>query len=98
MMCFGGAGLLLGVALGVYVTSGTPILFRQERLGYRGERFLLFKFRTMSMTAEASGPQWARKDDPRVTPLGRWLRKTRVDELPQLLNVFRGELSFVGPR
>ena len=90
--------LLLGLALAVYVTSGRPILYRQERLGYRGKKFPLFKFRTMSTTAESSGPRWASEDDPRVTRLGRWLRKTRLDELPQLLNVLRGELCFVGPR
>jgi lipopolysaccharide/colanic/teichoic acid biosynthesis glycosyltransferase len=86
------------VALAVLITSGRPIFYRQERLGYRGESFLLFKFRTMAIAAEKSGPKWAQKDDPRVTPLGRWLRKTRLDELPQLLNVLRGEISFVGPR
>ena len=90
--------LLLMIALSIYVTSGAPILYRQARSGYRGQPFPLFKFRTMSMTAEQSGPQWASKDDPRVTPLGRFLRKTRLDELPQLLNVLRGEISFVGPR
>jgi lipopolysaccharide/colanic/teichoic acid biosynthesis glycosyltransferase len=90
--------VLIATAAAVYVTSGRPIFFRQERLGYRGEQFLLYKFRTMSMSAEESGPQWAKKGDPRVTPVGRWLRKTRLDELPQLLNVARGELSFVGPR
>jgi lipopolysaccharide/colanic/teichoic acid biosynthesis glycosyltransferase len=82
----------------ILLTSGRPVLYRQERLGYRGIPFPLFKFRTMSMAAEASGPQWASKDDPRVTRIGGWLRKTRLDELPQLLNVLRGEISFVGPR
>jgi lipopolysaccharide/colanic/teichoic acid biosynthesis glycosyltransferase len=82
----------------ILITSGWPILYRQERLGYRGERFYLYKFRTMPTTAEAAGPQWAKENDPRVTPLGRWLRRTRFDELPQLINVLRGELSFVGPR
>jgi lipopolysaccharide/colanic/teichoic acid biosynthesis glycosyltransferase len=90
--------LLLLISLGIYLSNGRPILYRQERLGYRGERFLLFKFRSMKLTAETTGPQWASKDDPRVTPLGRFLRKSRLDELPQLLNVLRGELSFVGPR
>jgi len=90
--------LLLGLALAIYMTSGRPILYHQERLGYRGKKFPLLKFRTMSLTAESSGPQWASEDDPRMTRLGGWLRKTRMDELPQLLNVVRGELSFVGPR
>jgi lipopolysaccharide/colanic/teichoic acid biosynthesis glycosyltransferase len=90
--------LLLGVSLAILLTSGMPIFYRQERLGYRGQKIMLYKFRTMRVTAESSGPQWAKEEDPRVTPLGRWLRKTRLDELPQLLNVIRGELSFVGPR
>jgi lipopolysaccharide/colanic/teichoic acid biosynthesis glycosyltransferase len=89
---------LLGLSLAIYVKSGRPILYRQERLGHRGKKFLLFKFRTMSTEAELSGPQWASEGDPRVTRLGRWLRKTRMDELPQLLNVLSGQLSFVGPR
>jgi len=90
--------LLLGLALAIVVTSGRPILYRQERLGYHRKRFSMFKFRTMFTTAEATGPQWASEEDPRVTRLGHWLRKTRLDELPQFLNVLRGELSFVGPR
>lgn len=88
----------LAIALILYWANGRPILYCQERLGYRGEKFLLFKFRTMTLSAENDGPRWASKDDPRITPLGRWLRKSRLDELPQLLNVFRRELSFVGPR
>jgi lipopolysaccharide/colanic/teichoic acid biosynthesis glycosyltransferase len=90
--------LWLLLALGVYLTNGRPILYRQERLGYRGQKISIFKFRTMETTAEESGPQWAREQDPRITPFGQWLRKSRLDELPQLINVFRGELSFVGPR
>ena len=89
---------LIGLAIGVYLSNGRPILYRQERLGYRGKKFSLYKFRTMPLTAEANGPQWAQENDPRVTPFGRWLRKNRLDELPQLLNVIRGDLSFVGPR
>lgn len=90
--------LLAGLALGVYLTKGRPILYRQLRLGYRGQPFFLYKFRTMVQTAEQNGPQWASENDPRISPFGRWLRKTRMDELPQLFNVIRGELSFVGPR
>lgn len=89
---------LFGLALVIYLSNGRPVLYHQERLGYRGKRFSLFKFRTMSKTAEASGPQWASATDPRVTRLGGWMRKSRMDELPQILNVLRGELSFVGPR
>lgn len=90
--------LWLALALGVYLTNGRPVLYRQERLGHRGQRIWIYKFRTMPTMAEESGPQWASEDDPRATPFGRWLRKSRLDELPQLINVFLGELSFVGPR
>jgi len=89
---------LLALALGNYFTSGWPIFYRQRRLGYRGHVFSLYKFRTMPVTAESNGPQWAKDDDPRATSYGRWLRKNRLDELPQLLNVIAGDLSFVGPR
>ncbi|HVO33648.1 MAG TPA: sugar transferase, partial [Elusimicrobiota bacterium] len=90
--------IFLVIMTSLYLTSGRPIFYRQERLGYRGKVFSLLKFRTMPLTAESTGPQWASVDDPRVTPLGRWLRKTRLDELPQLINVLQGQLSFVGPR
>ena len=90
--------LWITVALAVYLTNGRPILYRQARLGYRGKTFFLFKFRTMAVTAEGSGPKWAKENDSRVTPFGRFLRKSHLDELPQLFNVLRGELSFVGPR
>jgi lipopolysaccharide/colanic/teichoic acid biosynthesis glycosyltransferase len=90
--------VLIGLALGVYMTSGRPIFYRQQRLGYRGELFYLYKFRTMPVTAESTGPQWAAANDPRTTKFGRWLRRTRMDELPQLVNVIKGDLSFVGPR
>jgi len=90
--------VLIALSLGVFLTNGRPIFYRQKRLGYRGRQFLLYKFRTMPTTAEEDGPQWARTDDPRTTRFGRWLRKTRLDELPQLMNVIRGDLSFVGPR
>jgi sugar transferase (PEP-CTERM system associated) len=92
--------LLASIALLIRLESRGPVLYRQERVGERGRTFRLFKFRTMAADAEAaSGPVWAaEEDDPRITRLGRWLRKLRLDELPQLLNVVRGEMSFVGPR
>ena len=92
--------LMLLVALGVRLTSSGPVVYRQERVGERGRTFQLLKFRTMRVDAEAeTGPVWAAAaDDPRITRLGRFLRKTRLDELPQLINVVRGEMSFVGPR
>ncbi len=91
--------VMLIVALSVRLTSSGPVLYRQIRAGKNGENFMLFKFRSMYEDAEAkSGAVWASKDDPRVTPLGRWLRRLRLDELPQLMNVLRGEMVIVGPR
>ena len=87
------------VALAVGVTSPGPILYRQNRVGFRGHVFKVLKFRSMYTNAEElTGAVWAVKDDPRITPVGRWLRKLRLDELPQLLNVLRGEMAIVGPR
>ncbi len=91
--------ILFLVALAVRVTSPGPILYRQSRVGFHGRIFQVLKFRSMYTDAEAgTGAVWAQKDDPRITPVGRWLRKFRLDELPQLLNVLRGEMSIVGPR
>jgi exopolysaccharide biosynthesis polyprenyl glycosylphosphotransferase len=93
------APFLALVAAAIKLDSRGPVLFRQERTGERGRTFLLYKFRTMREDAEAqTGPVWAQANDPRVTRLGRLLRKTRIDELPQLFNVLRGDMSFVGPR
>jgi len=81
------------------LTSPGPVLYRQVRVGMDGAPFTLYKFRSMRADAEAAtGAVWASKDDPRVTPVGRFMRKTRIDELPQVLNVLRGEMSIVGPR
>jgi lipopolysaccharide/colanic/teichoic acid biosynthesis glycosyltransferase len=82
----------------VRITSKGPGLFRQTRVGYLGEEFQVLKLRTMRIDAEANGPQWSNARDPRVTPLGRWYRKLHLDELPQLLNVARGEMVLTGPR
>ena len=90
--------LLPLIAIAIYLESGLPIFFRQARVGYRGRDFQLLKFRSMVQDAEKNGPQWAVQQDSRVTRFGRFLRKTRLDEIPQLLNVFRGEMSLVGPR
>ncbi|GAB4249994.1 MAG: sugar transferase [Thermoleophilia bacterium] len=92
------APLLLGLGLLVWAFSGRPVLYEQERLGKDQKPFLLYKFRTMVPGAEGEEPQLAETGDPRVTAIGRWLRKSRMDELPQLVNVLRGEMSFVGPR
>jgi sugar transferase (PEP-CTERM system associated) len=93
------APVMVIVALLVKMTSPGPVLYRQVRVGKDDKPFTLSKFRSMRVDAEAiSGAVWATKDDPRVTPLGKWLRKLRLDELPQLFNVLRGEMSIVGPR
>jgi sugar transferase (PEP-CTERM system associated) len=86
------------VALAVKLSSKGPIFFRQTRVGMAGRHFEVIKFRTMGVDAEASGAKWATKNDPRVTKIGMILRKTRIDEVPQLWNVLRGDMGFVGPR
>ena len=74
------------------------VFFKQERIGKDGKPFMIFKFRSMYTDAEKLGPQLATEDDPRVTPFGRFMRKTRLDEMPQFFNVIKGEMSLVGPR
>ena len=86
------------IILAVRLSSPGPIFFKQTRVGLRGRHFSVIKFRTMRQDAEAKGAVWATKNDPRVTGLGRFMRKTRLDEIPQLWNVLRGEMGFVGPR
>jgi len=90
--------LMLVLAALIRWRMGAPVLFRQVRVGYRGAEFTMFKFRTMVNEADAYAPSPQTAADQRVTPLGRWLRKYSLDELPQLLNVLRGEMSLVGPR
>ena len=93
------APIMLLAALAIVLESGFPIIYRQERAGARGERFMLLKFRSMVQDAEPNGTAlWALVNDARVTRVGRILRRMRIDELPQLVNVLRGEMSFVGPR
>lgn len=92
------APILLLIALMVKVTSRGPIFYLQERVSFDGTKFSILKFRTMYLDAEAEGPKWAIRGDGRVTPLGRFLRSYSLDELPQLLNVLRGDMSLVGPR
>jgi sugar transferase (PEP-CTERM system associated) len=86
------------IILAVRLSSPGPILFSQTRVGQRGRLFTAYKFRTMCEDAEAQGAVWATKDDPRVTAIGRIMRSTRIDEIPQLWNVLRGDMAFVGPR
>jgi len=102
---FGLLGLVLSspimvlVAIAVLLDSKGPVLFKQTRIGWKGNRFEVLKFRSMRADAEATtGAQWAQKNDDRVTRVGRYLRKYRLDELPQFINVIRGDMSFVGPR
>lgn len=103
------APVLLGVALAVHLTTAGPVIFRQPRVGRDGVTFEFFKFRTMVLDSdarshdlvvanEADGLLFKLRDDPRVTPVGRFLRRTALDELPQLWNVLRGDMSLVGPR
>ena len=94
-----GLPLWIGIIIAVKSTSDGKAIYRQQRVGRKGRTFMMNKFRTMHDNAEAdTGPVWATKDDPRYTPVGRWLRKTRLDEIPQLINVLRGDMSLVGPR
>jgi sugar transferase (PEP-CTERM system associated) len=91
--------VMLVVAIAVRLTSRGPVFYRQMRTGKGGVPFMLYKFRSMRNDAETkTGAVWATKDDPRITGIGHWLRKLRLDELPQLLNVIRGDMSLVGPR
>jgi lipopolysaccharide/colanic/teichoic acid biosynthesis glycosyltransferase len=90
--------VLLIVAALIKLDSRGPVFYSQERVGLNGRNFKMLKFRTMRNDAEAAGVKWAQKDDPRVTRLGKYLRRFRVDELPQLINVLRGEMGVVGPR
>lgn len=86
------------IALCIKLDSKGPIIFRQERLGKDGKSFTMYKFRSMYINAEADGPKWAEKEDDRCTKVGCFLRKTRLDELPQFWNILKGEMSLVGPR
>ncbi|RKY00437.1 MAG: undecaprenyl-phosphate glucose phosphotransferase, partial [Spirochaetes bacterium] len=91
--------LFLVIALAVKLTSPGPILFKQKRMGFDGVIFEIYKFRSMYVDAEKeTGPVWAKKDDPRRTPLGAFLRRTSLDELPQFFNVLKGDMSLIGPR
>jgi sugar transferase (PEP-CTERM system associated) len=91
--------VMLVTMLAIFLESGGPVLFRQERVGRDGRAFTLYKFRSMKNDAESHGnAQWAAADDARTTRVGRFIRKYRIDELPQIMNVLRGEMSFVGPR
>jgi exopolysaccharide biosynthesis polyprenyl glycosylphosphotransferase len=90
--------VMLLIAIGIKLTSGGPVLYRQTRVGHNNALFMIYKFRSMRIDAEENGAQWATRNDPRVTFFGRFLRRTHLDEIPQLINVLKGEMSLVGPR
>lgn len=91
--------IMLLTAMCIYIEDRAPVIFRQQRVGKNGQRFMVLKFRSMENDAEKGGkPQWACENDPRTTKVGRLIRKLRIDELPQIFNVLKGEMSFVGPR
>jgi lipopolysaccharide/colanic/teichoic acid biosynthesis glycosyltransferase len=92
------APVFLAVALLVKLSSPGPVFFRQKRIGQDFRPFLIYKFRTMQANAPTRGPEITLGDDPRITRIGRYLRRTKIDELPQLINVVKGEMSLVGPR
>ena len=92
------APLIPFIALAIYLDSPGPIFYWQQRVGRRGELFWLAKFRSMVPNAERDGAVWAANDDKRITRVGRWLRKTRIDELPQLWNLLTGSMTLIGPR
>ena len=92
------APVLVIVALLIKLDSPGPILYRQSRVGFGSQPFMMIKFRSMVNDAEVSGPRWAQENDHRVSRVGRWLRKSRIDEIPQFINVLKGEMSVVGPR
>lgn len=89
---------MLIIALIIIIDSPGAPIFKQERLGINGKPFVIYKFRSMRLGAEENGPQWADEQDPRCTRFGLLLRRTRLDELPQLYNILKGDMSFVGPR
>ena len=90
--------LFVLIAALIRVDSPGPVFYRQVRVGLRGRPYMIWKFRSMRQDAEKSGPRWAQANDPRISRVGWWLRKTRIDEFPQLVNVLRGDMSLVGPR
>jgi lipopolysaccharide/colanic/teichoic acid biosynthesis glycosyltransferase len=97
LMCSLPVAVLVGII--IFIDSGEPIFFFQERVGKDGIPFKMFKFRSMIKNAEEhTGPVWAKKNDPRITRAGRVIRPFRLDEIPQLVNVLRGEMSIIGPR
>lgn len=90
--------IMILTAIAIRLESKGPLFYRQRRVGLYNLEFEVIKFRSMSVNAEANGAQWAKKNDPRVTKVGKFIRKTRIDEIPQLFNILKGEMSLIGPR
>lgn len=90
--------LFLFIIIGIKISSRGPVIYKQRRVGLNGKVFTIYKFRSMKANAEANGAQWAKAQDPRITTFGRFIRPTRLDELPQLFNILKGDMSLVGPR
>lgn len=86
------------IAIAIKLDSKGPVFYKQERLGLNGKKFKVIKFRSMRIDAEKNGPQWAEKEDDRITKFGKFIRKTRLDEIPQFFNVLVGDMSLIGPR
>ncbi|GAA0707292.1 sugar transferase [Paraclostridium ghonii] len=94
-----GLPIMLVVAILIKIEDQGPVFYNQERLGKNEKKFLVYKMRSMRVDAERhGGAQWAQKDDPRVTKIGKFIRKTRIDEIPQLFNILKGDMSLIGPR
>ena len=96
--CIVGIPFIIIFGLLIKIEDGGPITYKQERLGRYGKEFYVYKLRSMRTDAEKFGAQWAEKDDPRVTKVGKFIRKTRLDEIPQLWNILKGDMGIIGPR
>ena len=96
--CIVGIPFIIIFGLLIKIEDGGPITYKQERLGRYGKEFYVYKLRSMRTDAEKFGAQWAEKDDPRVTRVGKFIRKTRIDEIPQLWNILKGDMGIIGPR
>lgn len=98
LLLVGLSPVIAAAAIAIRLDTPGPVLYRQRRIGLGGREFEIFKFRSMRSDAEKDGARWAAEDDDRVTRVGRFIRRTRIDEIPQAINILKGEMSFVGPR